>query len=292
MQKSFITATPDSGSGNGTVTCAASQNNTESSRSTSITVSGGGLTRTVSISQAAGTVTYEPTEGYIMPAIIPSVLLDDLPNTSGSTNVTILSRKEKYINGSATGESSREPFTLAVKSSGGGMQPVAWVTFDETDSDNMTFENIGWKTGISWQRNSTMTRRSFTYVITQKNTGGKFEFTFEQQAASITPAKTLTVNTGGAVWTAAYIGNDNAVPGASLNLFTGMTKSGNNFTKVWTNSLQGYDFSQSSSVATMANINVGGQFYIRFTRSAGSWIGGRVFGPFTLQNGSQTVNCY
>ena len=51
MRKSFITATPDSGSGNGTVTCAAQQNNTENSRSTSITVSGGGMTRTVSISQ-------------------------------------------------------------------------------------------------------------------------------------------------------------------------------------------------------------------------------------------------
>lgn len=51
MQKSFITATPDSGSGNGTVTCAAQQNNTENRRSTSITVSGGGMTRTVRISQ-------------------------------------------------------------------------------------------------------------------------------------------------------------------------------------------------------------------------------------------------
>lgn len=51
MRKSFITATPDSGSGNGTVTCAAQQNNTENNRSTSITVSGGGITRTVSISQ-------------------------------------------------------------------------------------------------------------------------------------------------------------------------------------------------------------------------------------------------
>lgn len=51
MQKSFITATPDSGSGNGTVTCAASQNNTENSRSTSINVLGGGMTRTILISQ-------------------------------------------------------------------------------------------------------------------------------------------------------------------------------------------------------------------------------------------------
>lgn len=51
MQKSFIRATPDRGSGNGRVTCIASPNNTENSRSTSIIVSGGGITRTVSISQ-------------------------------------------------------------------------------------------------------------------------------------------------------------------------------------------------------------------------------------------------
>lgn len=291
MQKSFITATPDSGSGNGTVTCSASQNNTESSRSTSITISGGGLTRTVSISQAAGTVTYEPVDAYVIPAVIPSESLDDLPNTSGSMTVIIISRKEKYINGSSTGEKVNEPFGLSVKTSG-GLQPVAWVTFDENNSDNMKSTGIGWQTGISWQRNTGTMRRTLTYVIGQRNTRAQFEFTFEQQGTSITPGKTLTANTGGAVWAAAYISNDNAVPRASQSLFTSMTKSGNNFTKSWTSSLSGYDFSQSSSFATTANISVGGQFYIRFTRSTGSWIGGRVFGPFTLQNNSQTVNCY
>lgn len=290
MQKSFITATPDSGSGDGTVTCSASQNNTELTRRTSITVSGGGITRTVSISQAAGTVTYEPVDAYVTPAVVPSSPLDDLPYTVGSTTVTIVSQKEKYINGSSTGLNVNEPFTLAVK--GSGVQPVAWVTFDENNSDNMTSTGIGWQTGISWQRNTTTSRRTLTYVITQKNTGAKFEFTFEQQAASITPAKTLTANTGGAVWAAAYISNDNSVPGLAPSRFTSMTKSGNNFTKTWANSLEGYDFSQSSTFATMADINVGGTFYIRFTTSAGSWVGGRVFGPFTLQNSSQTVNCY
>lgn len=207
-------------------------------------------------------------------------------------NVYIYSTKKKYINGSATEQNADEPFSLATKPLGSGLQPVTWVTFDETDSDNMTKTAISWMTGISWQRNSTLSRRALTYVITQKNTGAEFEFTFSQQGTTPTPGKTLTADTGGAVWTAAYIGTDNSVPGASPNLLTSMTKYGNNFTKTWTTSLQGYDFSQSSSMGVADNISVGGQFFIRFTMSAGSWTGGRVFGPFTLQNNSQTVNCY
>lgn len=57
MQKDFITATPDSGgSGSTTVTATAPANQTESARSTSLSVAGGGMTRTVGASQAAGVV--------------------------------------------------------------------------------------------------------------------------------------------------------------------------------------------------------------------------------------------
>lgn len=52
MQKDFITAIPDSGSGGGNVTVRASQN-TGGERSSSITISGGGITRTIPISQEA-----------------------------------------------------------------------------------------------------------------------------------------------------------------------------------------------------------------------------------------------
>lgn len=65
MQKDFITATPDSGgSGSTTVTVAASANQTESTRSTSLSVAGGGMTRTVGASQAAGVVTWNYYCGY------------------------------------------------------------------------------------------------------------------------------------------------------------------------------------------------------------------------------------
>lgn len=50
MQKDFITATPDSGTGDGTVTVSASAN-TGLERNSSINISGGGITRTINISQ-------------------------------------------------------------------------------------------------------------------------------------------------------------------------------------------------------------------------------------------------
>ena len=54
MQKDFITVTPDSGNGNGTVTVTASQNPTTSQRSSIIEVSGGVITRRISVNQESG----------------------------------------------------------------------------------------------------------------------------------------------------------------------------------------------------------------------------------------------
>ena len=53
MKKDFITATPDTGSGNGTV---KADKNTGGSRSTFITITGGGVTRTIPISQEAAPI--------------------------------------------------------------------------------------------------------------------------------------------------------------------------------------------------------------------------------------------
>lgn len=61
MQKNFINVTPDSGGGNGTVTVTASQN-TEDERTESITISGSGVTKTISIHQEAIQQTVKVTE--------------------------------------------------------------------------------------------------------------------------------------------------------------------------------------------------------------------------------------
>lgn len=50
MKKDFITVTPDSGTGNGTVIVTADQN-TGNARDSSISISGGGMTRTVKVNQ-------------------------------------------------------------------------------------------------------------------------------------------------------------------------------------------------------------------------------------------------
>lgn len=54
MKKDFITVTPDSGNGNGTVTVAASQNPTTSQRSSLLKCRGGGITRRISVNQESG----------------------------------------------------------------------------------------------------------------------------------------------------------------------------------------------------------------------------------------------
>ena len=96
MKKDFITATPDSGgSGSTTVTVAASANQTESTRSTSLSVAGGGMTRTVGASQAAGVVTWN----YYF-----SVTPTSLSFVAGGErkSVTVTSYRKKVINGVET----------------------------------------------------------------------------------------------------------------------------------------------------------------------------------------------
>lgn len=60
MQKDFLTITPDSGRGSQAVTVKSSPN-TGNARSTTITISGGGITRTIDVSQAQGRFTASKT---------------------------------------------------------------------------------------------------------------------------------------------------------------------------------------------------------------------------------------
>lgn len=60
MQKDFLTITPDSGGGSQEVTVQAGANYGDA-RSTTITISGGGMTRTIEVSQAQGRFTASKT---------------------------------------------------------------------------------------------------------------------------------------------------------------------------------------------------------------------------------------
>lgn len=96
MESLFITATPDSGeSGSTTVTVTASDNPTESPNKTILFVSGGGMTRTVDISQAKGVVTWN----YHL-LVIPMRL--DFSASGETKSVTVTSYRKKVINGVET----------------------------------------------------------------------------------------------------------------------------------------------------------------------------------------------
>ena len=107
MQKDFITATPDSGgSGSTTVTAAASANQTESARSVNLSVAGGGMTRTVAASQAAGVVTWN----YYF-SVTPTSLSFVVGGESKS--VTVTSYRKKVINGVETSTQENVNWTAA-----------------------------------------------------------------------------------------------------------------------------------------------------------------------------------
>lgn len=112
MKKDFITATPDSGgSGSTTVTATAPANQTESARSTSLSIAGGGMTRTVGASQAAGVVTWN----YYF-----SVTPTSLSFVAGgeSKSVTVTSYRKKVINEVETSTKENVNWTPTVSGTG------------------------------------------------------------------------------------------------------------------------------------------------------------------------------
>lgn len=61
MQKDFLTITPDSGEGGSQAVTVKASPNTGNARSTTITISGGGITRTIDVIQAQGRFTASKT---------------------------------------------------------------------------------------------------------------------------------------------------------------------------------------------------------------------------------------
>lgn len=89
MQKDFITVTPDSDNGNGTVTVTASQNPTTSQRSSFIEVSGGGITRRISVNQESGGTVISIKGTFVIqgrPTIIRAIASD---NVNTDVNVSL-----------------------------------------------------------------------------------------------------------------------------------------------------------------------------------------------------------
>lgn len=158
MKKDFITATPDSGgSGSTTVTVTAPANQTESARSTSLSVAGGGMTRTVGASQAAGVVTWN----YYF-----SVTPESLSFVAGgeTKSVTVTSYRKKVINGVETSTQENVDWT-----------PTVSGTVFSVSGSNVTAS-----------ANSATAKRSGTATYTQTGSGKTQEVSLSQAAASVT----------------------------------------------------------------------------------------------------------
>ena len=158
MKKDFITATPDSGgSGSTTVTVEASANQTESTRRTSLSVAGGGMTRTVDAIQAPGVVTWN----YYF-SVTPTSL--SFVANGETKSVTVTSYRKKVINGVETSTQENVNWTSTVSGTG----------FSVSGSNVTSAEN------------SATTTRSGTATYTQTGSDNTQEVSLSQAKASVT----------------------------------------------------------------------------------------------------------
>lgn len=199
MQKDFITATPDSGgSGSTTVTAAASANQTESARSVNLSVAGGGMTRTVAASQAAGVVTWN----YYF-----SVTPTSLSFVAGgeSKSVTVTSYRKKVINGVETSTQENVAWTATIRGTG----------FSK-NTDGTT---------ITAAANSATSTRTGTTTYTQATSGKSQGVSLSQAAAAKITVSPTTVfsgmtspNTGQSYATTITVSNCPTKPTVSITM--------------------------------------------------------------------------
>ena len=151
------------------VAVTAKQNNTESQRSGSVLVmqEGSGKTITVSLSQAAGEVSWE----YRF-SINPAAL--NFANAAGSQNVTVVSDKQKKINGINSGNPVSVSFSSAVISGS-----------DAFSVDGNT---------VSATTNGTESQRNGTVRFTQAESDKTADVSLSQAAGEVTWEYTLSVN--------------------------------------------------------------------------------------------------
>ena len=256
MQKDFITATPDSGgSGSTTVTAAASANQTESARSVNLSVAGGGMTRTVAASQAAGVVTWN----YYF-----SVTPTSLSFVAGgeSKTVTVTSYRKKVINGVETSTQENVNWTPTVSGTG----------FSVSGST------------VTAAANSATTTRSGTATYTQTGSGKSQGVSLSQAARVISGTITFKSNLGIAH---AWLFNSGSTPSGSANTYkemnTGMGMSPSPIS--WRNSLT---VNNVSGAGQTANMSPGQTVYIRVSSGQTAW-GTTSVHSFVLQEGKQTV---
>ena len=249
MQKDFITATPDSGgSGSTTVTATASANQTESARSTSLSVAGGGMTRTVGASQAAGVVTWN----YYF-----SVTPTSLSFVAGgeTKSVTVTSYRKKVINGVETSTQENVNWTPTVSGTG----------FSVSGSNVTAAANSA-------------TTRSGTATYTQTGSGKTQAVSLSQAAV---PRFTLTIQFRDYQGATVYLFNSSRTPLYSPNDYYSMGSGFENVSIPW-NETTGLTVCKTSSKTETVQAKAGDSITVRIQQSSSSSFDPMHFATFTL----------
>ena len=106
--------------------------NTGNARSSTITIQGGGITRTIDVSQVGATITYKY---RIKPELIT------VSNAQyGSVTETVLMYKERYVNGVKDGE---EQIEYSLLDQNGSYAPVPSATYTNVWNGTWTIEKTG-----------------------------------------------------------------------------------------------------------------------------------------------------
>lgn len=257
MQKDFITATPDSGgSGSTTVTATAPANQTESARSTSLSVAGGGMTRTVGASQAAGVVTWN----YYF-----SVTPTSLSFVAGgeTKSVTVTSYRKKVINGVET--STQENVSWSATISGTGFSK-------NTDGSSIT--------AAANQSN----KRSGTVSYTQTTSGKTASVSLNQAGVQYT----ITYQSSGTFENTYFVFNSSATPTGTPMQYAAMMGGREDFQAIWSPD-PGYSVNDVAKGGTRTYLKAGDRVCIRkMTGNGTSWRGSTTQ-SFILEANNQTV---
>lgn len=258
MKKDFITATPDSGgSGSTTVTVAASANQTESTRSTSLSVAGGGMTRTVGASQAAGAVTWN----YYF-----SVTPTSLSFVAGgeTKSVTVTSYRKKVINGVET--STQENVSWSATISGTGFSK-------NTDGSSIT--------AAANQSNI----RSGTVSYTQTTSGKTASVSLRQASIQYT----ITYKRSGSFENLYFVFNSNYTPIETPMQYRALLGDGEEIRETWSPD-PGYRVNNAAKGNTTTYLKAGDRVWIRKITGTGTSWSGSTTQSFVLKANDQTVN--
>ena len=257
MQKDFITATPDSGgSGSTTVTATAPANQTESARSTSLSVAGGGMTRTVGASQAAGVVTWN----YYF-SVTPTSL--SFVADGETKSVTVTSYRKKVINGVETSTQENVNWTPTVSGTG----------FSVSGSN------------VTAAANSATTTRSGIATYTQTGSGKTQEVSLSQAAV---PRFTLTIQFRDYKGATAYLFNSSGTPLYKPNDYYSMGSGYNNASITW-DETNGLTVCKTASKTETVQAKAGDSITVRIRQSGSSSFDPMHFSTFTLKAENQTI---